>query len=124
MRDLDFIGSSRKDLQEFPTQARRRAGLGLRAAQNGVVDPLAKTLKGFGSANVVELRINDEAGTFRVVYTVEIANMISVLHAFQKKSTSGIATSQRDIDLIKQRLKEARALAGESPGGATKGGKR
>ncbi len=112
MRDLKFVGSSRKDLQDFPIPARKRAGFALRGAQAGEMDVLAKPLKGFGGANVVELRINDEAGAFRVVYTVEIADMIYVLHAFQKKSTSGIATAQRDIELIGQRLREAKADAG------------
>ena len=54
----------------------------------------------------MEVRENDRSGTFRVVYTIEIKNCIFVLHAFQKKSKSGIATTKQDIDLIKQRLKE------------------
>lgn len=61
----------------------------------------------------MEIKENDRSGTFRVVYTVEIKNFIFVLHAFQKKSKSGIATTKQDIDLIKQRLKEAWAISKE-----------
>ena len=73
--------------------------------------PDAKPMKGFGGASVIEVRISEDRDAYRAVYTVVIADAIYVLHCFQKKSTSGIATSRRDIDLIKQRLKEAIADA-------------
>lgn len=60
--------------------------------------------------NVVEIRENDRSGTYRIVYTIEIDDIVYVLHAFQKKSTSGIATQKHEIDLIKKRLEEVRAL--------------
>ena len=59
---------------------------------------------------------NDRSGTYRVVYTVEMAEFIFVLHAFQKKSTRGIATSKQDIDLVKRRFKEAESLYKELKG--------
>ena len=58
-------------------------------------------------AGVREIRIRDEAGAFRVLYVAHIGDAVFVLHAFQKKSKKGIATPQRDIDLIKARLKRA-----------------
>lgn len=70
----------------------------------------AKTLSGLGSAKIIEIRETDRSGTYRVVYTVEIAEFIFVLHAFQKKSKSGIATPKQDVDLIKRRLKDAEFL--------------
>jgi phage-related protein len=52
--------------------------------------------------------VDDRQGTFRTVYTVEFRDVIAVLHVFQKKSKSGIATPKKEIDLILQRLKQAR----------------
>ena len=75
-----------------------------------VAPPSAKNLKGFESAKVWELRENDSGGTYRVVYTVEFRDLVAVLHAFQKKSKSGIATPKNEIELIKQRLANAKAL--------------
>jgi phage-related protein len=63
-----------------------------------------------GSARVLEVRENDRSGTYRVIYTLEMDDFVFVLHAFQKKSTSGIATTKHDIDLLKIRIREARAL--------------
>lgn len=63
-----------------------------------------------GSAGVQEIRENDRSGTYRVIYTVETAEYVFVLHAFQKKSKSGIATPKEELELLKSRLKEARAL--------------
>ncbi len=76
----------------------------------------AKTLSGLGNAKVIELRENDRSGTYRLIYTVEMAEFIFVLHAFQKKSKSGIATPKQEIDLVKRRLKDAEALYKELKG--------
>ena len=71
----------------------------------------AKPLRGFGGAGVQEIVADDAAGTFRLVYVVSLPDAVYVLHAFQKRSTSGIKTSQRDVDLVRQRLGEARRLS-------------
>ena len=68
-------------------------------------------LTGFGGAGVLEV-INDYRGdTFRGVYTLRYAGTVYVLHAFQKKSKTGRATPRRDMELIKQRLREAEQIA-------------
>lgn len=82
-------------------------GYGLYQAQLGDHPDIAKPLKGFGGAGVLELVANDRGGTFRAVYTVRFEEAIVVLHAFQKKSKSGISTPKTEIDLIKARLKRA-----------------
>lgn len=110
MKRLFWIGSSRQDLKEFPSEVQDEIGHGLYLAQMGDRHVHAKTLSGLGNAKIIELRENDRSGTYRLVYTVEISEIIFVLHAFQKKSKSGIATSKQDIDLIKRRLREAEAL--------------
>ena len=68
-----------------------------------------KILKGFKGTSVRELKLDERAGTFRVVYTVQMEDAIYVLHAFQKKAKKGIKTSKQDIDLIDQRLRAALA---------------
>ena len=67
-------------------------------------------MKGFGGASVIEIVEDYDGNTYRAVYTVRFAEAIYVLHAFQKKSKSGIATPKHDLDLIEERLKRAKEL--------------
>lgn len=110
MKRLFWISTSREDLKGFPSEVRSEVGHGLYLAQMGDRHIHAKTLSGMGSSKIIELRENDRSGTYRVVYTVEITDFIFVLHAFQKKSKTGIATPKHDLDLVKKRLKDAKAL--------------
>jgi phage-related protein len=105
-----WVGSSRRDLKSFPQRVRSDIGQALYAAQLGETDPAAKPLKGFGGAGVMEIVDRYDTNTYRAVYTVEFSNVIYVLHCFQKKSKRGIATPQRDIELIRRRLAEAERL--------------
>ena len=104
-----FVGSSRRDLQAFPSVARREIGQALFEAQLGDHPARAKPLKGFGSG-VLEIRDNYDGDTYRAVYTVRFEGVLYVLHTFQKKSTAGIATPQRHLDLIRQRLRQAETI--------------
>ena len=113
IRPVRWVGSSRNDLRAFPTVVRRNIGQALYAAQRGEDDPSIKPLKGFGSAAVREIVDRHHTDTYRAVYTVQFQGVIYVLHAFQKKSTKGIKTPKKDIDLIKQRLEAARRHFGE-----------
>jgi len=75
-----------------------------------------KTLTGFGGAGVVEIIKDYRGDTFRAVYTLRFAGAVYVLHAFQKKSKTGRETPRRDVELIKQRLREAERIEkGEKP---------
>jgi phage-related protein len=106
-RPLFWVGSSRKDLREFPEPVKDVIGHALFIAQLGRKHERAKPPRGFGGAGVLEL-VEDFAGdTYRAVYTVKFADAIYVLHAFQKKSKRGIKTPQKDLDLIKERLRRA-----------------
>jgi phage-related protein len=93
------------DLLAFPGPVRDGIGLALSVAQFGGKHPSAKPWKGEGPG-VMEI-VEDHGDAYRAVYTVRFARAIYVLHAFQKKSTHGIATSQRDKDLITRRLRAA-----------------
>lgn len=106
-KPLHWIGTSRDDLREFPKDVKRSVGVALRAAQEGSKAPYAKPLKGFGDAGVLEIVDDFDGDTYRAVYTVRFAGFVFVLHAFQKKSKSGIATPKNEIDKVKQRLKRA-----------------
>ena len=94
-------------MRAFPTEVRRDFGQALYAAQKGETDPAAKPLKGFGGSSVMEIVAPFDGNTWRTVYTVRFRGFVYVLHAFQKKSKSGIATPQAEIDLIRQRLAAA-----------------
>ncbi len=106
-KPLIWIGSSRSDLRRFPAKARREAGYALFLAQIGMKALKAKPLRGFGGAGVLEVAADHDGNTYRAVYTVKFTEVVFVLHAFQKKSKSGIAMPLAELSVIKQRLKVA-----------------
>jgi len=112
-KEIFWIGSSKKDLMSLPLEVRKFFGHALDFAQRGDQHDAAKPLKGFGGAGVLEIIEDDAGGTYRAVYTVKFAEAVFVLHCFQKKSKSGIATPKEDMDIIRARLKVAEALAKE-----------
>lgn len=112
-KPLEWIGSAKKDLMALPVDVRKFFGHALDFAQRGGQHDAAKTLKGFGGAGVLEVVEDDSGGTYRAVYTVKFKEAVFVLHCFQKKSKSGIATPKADMNIIRVRLKIAEALAKE-----------
>jgi phage-related protein len=108
-----WVGSSRKDLREFPETVQDHIGYALYVAQQGRKHQAAQVLTGFGGAAVVEIIEDYRGDTFRAVYTVRFAGAVYVLHAFQKKSKAGRETPRRDMELIRQRLREAEQIAKE-----------
>ncbi len=108
-----WVGSSRKDLREFPEPVRDHMGYALYVAQCGGKHRDAKPLRGFGGAGVVEIVKDHRGDTFRAVYTLRFAGAVYVLQAFQKKSKTGRETPGRDVDMIKRRLREAEQMAKE-----------
>src|SRR5690242_19836269 len=104
MKPVHWIGSSLEDLKSFPTDVQHDIGIALTVAQYGGKHPDTKPLRGFGGASVLEVVERYDGDTYRAVYTVRFAKALYVLHAFKKKSTQGIKTSQRDIALIMARL--------------------
>jgi phage-related protein len=104
LKPVIWIGTSQKDIRSFPEAVRRDIGQALYAAQQGMTDPAAKPLKGFGGHSVMEIVAPFDGNTWRGVYTVRFKGVIYVLHVFQKKSKSGIATPKSEIELIHKRL--------------------
>ncbi len=109
-RPIVWIGSSLRDVRQFPSPVRRDIGYALYAAQHGETDPSAKPLRGFGGASILEIVAPHRGDTWRAVYTVRYEEAVYVLHTFQKKSKRGIATPKQDMDLIHKRLREAERL--------------
>ena len=106
-KPVHWVGSSKEDLSAFPEGVRQRVGGALWDAQMGQKAPFAKPLKGFGGGGVLEVVDDFDGDTYRAVYTVRFREVVYVLHAFQKKSTRGIQTPKRELDLIRQRLNRA-----------------
>lgn len=102
MKSLTFLGDSLKRLRDLPADAKQDIGYQLDAVQRGQQPDDFKPMPAIGKG-VEEIRVWDEAGTYRVIHTARLANTVYVLHLFQKKSQ---ATTQRDIDLAKQRYAE------------------
>ena len=112
-RPLFWEGSSKKDFKEFPIPVQKDMGVALFVVQLGRTPDLSKPWKGLGPG-VYELVEDHRGDTFRAVYTVRVGDAIHVLHAFQKKSKSGISTPQPDVHLIGKRLKAVLARHGLS----------
>ena len=104
-KEIIWVGNSKDNLRAFPEEVKDIMGFALHLAQQGGKHPSTKPLKGFKGAGVLEVVDNHDGDTYRAVYTVRIKDKVYVLHAFQKKSKKGIQTPQKDIDLIKARLK-------------------
>jgi phage-related protein/predicted XRE-type DNA-binding protein len=104
-KPLFWIGSSKKDLLALPADVVRFFGHALDFAQHGDQHAAAKTLKGFGGGGVLKIVESNVGGTYRAVYTVKFEAAVFVLHCFQKKTKSGIATPKKDMDVIHARLK-------------------
>jgi phage-related protein len=102
MKPLRFLGSSRRDLLDFPEDARRKAGYDLDLVQWGNDPEDWKPMQSVG-LGVREIRIRETSGAFRVIYVATFAEAVYVLHVFQKKSRK---TAARDIELATARMKE------------------
>jgi phage-related protein len=99
VKPVAWMGSSYKDFRAFPDPVQDAMGYALHQAQIGLKHASAKPLKGFGGAGVLEVVTNNVGDTYRTVYTVKFAAAIYVLHAFQKKSKTGIKTPAEDLEV-------------------------
>ncbi len=107
-----WIGSSLRDLRKLPGEVKREIGHALHMEEIGERSHKAKMLKGF--SGVIEIVSDYATNTYRAVYAIKIDDNIYVLHVFQKKSKSGIATTKHDLDTIKIRLQTAKHITKEN----------
>jgi phage-related protein len=111
-KPLIWIGDSRERVKGFPDAVRSEIGVALYQAQLGGKHASAKPMRDIGSG-ILEVVSDHRGDTFRSVYTVRLAGRVYVLHAFQKKSKTGVATPKPEIELVKQRLKRALEIHAE-----------
>lgn len=107
LKPLVWIGGTKDDVSAFPAAVKTDIGHALYLAQRGGKAASAKPLKGYGGAGVLEVVEDHDGDTYRAVYTVRFAARVYVLHAFQKKAKSGIATPKSEMAKIDARLKRA-----------------
>ena len=92
----------------MPENVKKEIGHSIRDLQKRRDPGNTKPLKHLGEPGISEIVVDERAGTFRTVYTVEFKDALAVLHVFQKKSKEGIETPKQEIDLVLRRLKVAR----------------
>jgi phage-related protein len=100
-KPIYWIGSSKEDITNFPTEARRKAGFQLRTLQKGQLPSDFKSMSIIGQG-VEEIRIRTE-NAYRVFYIAKFSEAIYVLHAFQKTTQK---TAKKDIQIGQQRYKQ------------------
>lgn len=103
-RPIGWIRAARKDYEAFPEAVRDRVNTALTIAAEGGKADIAKPLKGLGSG-VMQIAVRYRTDAWRVVYVAELAGPLWVVHAFQKKSKTGIATPKSEIELVRTRLR-------------------
>src|SRR5712692_6887663 len=106
-RPLVWLGNSKSNIRGFPDGAQKLIGDELQLLQFGGMPKDAKPFKGVGSG-VVEIAVRYDTDAYRTIVAVQLRKKIYVLHAFQKKSKTGIKTSKQDVDVIKQRYAAAK----------------
>ena len=112
-KPLIWMGSSKRDLKEMSEDVQDSIGFVLGLVQEGKHHAAIKPLTGKEFAGVHEIRANVDKDTYRAVYVLNLGEHIFMLHVFQKKSKKGISTPKQDMDIIRNRLKQAKALAKE-----------
>ncbi len=105
MKELVWLADTREVLASFPDKVRKEIGFALWCEETQVPNADIKPLKGF-KHTVREVRSRYEKNAYRAAYVVNLGEHIYVLHVFQKKSTTGIATPKPDLRIIEKRLKE------------------
>ena len=109
-RKVIWLGNSLKNIAAFPDGAKKLIGYELQFLQFGGMPKDAKPFKSVGSG-VIEIAVKFNKEAYRCVQAIQLGKTIYVLHAFQKKSSTGTKTPQNDVALIKQRYNEAKELA-------------
>lgn len=104
MRNISWIKAAKRDFEEFPVDVQSDMLDALAVAAAGDMSGKAKPFKGV-DGGVFEIALKHRGDAFRTLYAVKIDVDIWVIHAFQKKSKSGIKTPQADVDVIRERLK-------------------
>ncbi len=103
-RPISWIKAARKNFEQFPEDVQSDMRDALTLAAEGQMSGKAKPFKGL-EGGVFEIASRHRGDAFRAIYAVKIDADIWVIHAFQKKSKSGVKTPRAEIDVIRERLK-------------------
>lgn len=103
-KTISWIAAAKKQFEKFPETVQEDALAALEIAAVGEKADIAKPLQGLG-AGVLEIAQKYRGNAYRTVYALKIGDEIWVVHAFQKKSTTGIKTPKKEIDLVVARIK-------------------
>ena len=103
-RPVSWLKAARKEFEDFPVGAQEVCLAALTIAAEGSKADITKPMTGMGTG-VFEIALRFRGNAFRVMYAVQIGDDLWVIHAFQKKSKTGIKTPKQEVDLIKERLK-------------------
>ena len=103
-RRISWMKGALKQFGKFPEEAQEQIMTALALAARGELADIAKPMKGLGSG-IYEVALKHKTDAYRAIYAVQVDEDIWVLHAFQKKSPKGIKTAQKDVDLIRERIK-------------------
>lgn len=108
-KPISWIEAARKDVETFPdgTQLERERALTIVA--EGRHPDIAKPLTGIGTG-VFEVALRFRTNAYRVVYAVQPGDAVWVVHAFQKKSKTGIKTPKAEIDLARERIRRLKEV--------------
>lgn len=108
-RPVSWVKAALKEFRTFPEGAQAICLAALTIAAEGGKADLVKPLQGLGSG-VLEIAVPFRGDAFRVVYAVQLAHDIWVVHAFQKKSTTGSKTPPREIEVVRNRMKQLKEM--------------
>jgi len=106
-RKIEFLGGTKDTLRSFPKEVKEEMGFALHAEQKGITALDVVPLTGYGSSKVRQIVSNFKRDTYRLIYSIQHAYTIYVLHVFMKKSKQGSKVPREDADLVKLRLKQA-----------------
>lgn len=109
MRPISWIRAAQKEFLTFPQAVQERMKFALEIAATGRMADIAKPMKGL-DGGVYEIALPHRGDAYRAVYAVRLGDDLWVVHAFQKKATQGIKTPQREIDVIRERLRRLKEL--------------
>ena len=104
-RRISWIKAAQKAFSGFPLDAQDQILTALRLAATGRKSMIAKPLRGFGSG-ILEVALPYKSDAYRTVYAVQLGDDLWVIHAFKKKSTRGISTPKKDLDVIEERIRQ------------------
>jgi len=103
-RTISWVNAAKREFRKFPGRVQLQMGRALHIAAVGQMADIAKPMKGLGFG-VFEVRVAYQTNAYRTIYAVKLGEDVYVIHAFQKRSNTGIKTPLKEVKVIETRLK-------------------